>query len=300
MPHSAAVMAPPSHRDASMRAHSVLDLIGHTPLLDVTALAPTLAPQVRICAKLEGFNPGGRSRIAPRCGWCARVSRAVRCDPARRSSTRLGQHRHRAGDDRRGARLSGQGGDAGQRQRRAQAGHRRVRRPHHLQQRHGGLRRRHPALLQHLADLPDDYFKPDQYNNPFNPQAHVESTGPEIWDATGGRVTHFVASIGTGGTVMGTGRYLKVAQPRHSDRGGRARRCAARARRAQAHGELDRAGDLPRGGARHEGAGADRRAYELVYQLGVRFGLIVGQSSGAALYAARRSRPRHRTPASSS
>lgn len=57
---------------------------------------------------------------------------------------------------------------------------------------------------------PHLYFKPDQYNNPVNPQAHIESTGPEIWRDTQGEVTHFVASIGTSGTLMGTGQYLKA------------------------------------------------------------------------------------------
>lgn len=59
------------------------------------------------------------------------------------------------------------------------------------------------------ADSAGKYYKPDQYFNPANPQAHYESTGPEIWKQTGGRVTHFFSSLGTGGTCSGTGRYLR-------------------------------------------------------------------------------------------
>ncbi len=58
-------------------------------------------------------------------------------------------------------------------------------------------------------DKPDDYFHPDQYNNPANWQAHYHTTGVEVWQQTGGAVTHFVAGIGTSGTLMGTGRRLK-------------------------------------------------------------------------------------------
>jgi cysteine synthase B len=60
-----------------------------------------------------------------------------------------------------------------------------------------------------VAAHPDKYFYPDQYSNPANPRAHYEGTGAEILDALGDRLTHFVAGIGTSGTVMGTGRRLK-------------------------------------------------------------------------------------------
>ena len=59
------------------------------------------------------------------------------------------------------------------------------------------------------AEGGDKYYMPDQYNNPNNPLAHYETTGPEIFRQTEGRVTHFVAGLGTSGTVMGTGRFLR-------------------------------------------------------------------------------------------
>lgn len=59
-----------------------------------------------------------------------------------------------------------------------------------------------------VKEIPDAW-KPDQYSNSNNPRSHYESTGPEIWNQTDGKVTHFVAGIGTGGTISGTGKYLK-------------------------------------------------------------------------------------------
>ena len=53
----------------------------------------------------------------------------------------------------------------------------------------------------------------DQFANPDNPLAHVEGTGPEIWEQTGGRVTHFVSAMGTTGTIMGVSQYLKSRNP---------------------------------------------------------------------------------------
>jgi cystathionine beta-synthase len=63
-----------------------------------------------------------------------------------------------------------------------------------------------------LVELPNS-FRPDQYENPANPAFHERTTGPEIWRQTDGTVTHFVATAGTGGTIVGTGRFLKSMKP---------------------------------------------------------------------------------------
>ncbi|WP_046468944.1 cystathionine beta-synthase [Allosalinactinospora lopnorensis] len=65
------------------------------------------------------------------------------------------------------------------------------------------------SVSDRLAETIPGAWKPDQYANPNNPESHYHTTGPEIWEQTEGRVTHFVAGIGTGGTVTGAGRYLK-------------------------------------------------------------------------------------------
>ncbi len=67
--------------------------------------------------------------------------------------------------------------------------------------------------LELAAEFPERYFYADQYGNPANPQAHRETTGPEIWAQSEGRLTHFVAAMGTTGTMMGTGRFLKEKKP---------------------------------------------------------------------------------------
>jgi S-sulfo-L-cysteine synthase (O-acetyl-L-serine-dependent) len=74
----------------------------------------------------------------------------------------------------------------------------------------GAIRR----VREIFAAEPAKYFYPDQYSNPANPGAHYSTTGPEIWEQTGARITHFVGGLGTSGTFMGTTRRLKELNPK--------------------------------------------------------------------------------------
>src|SRR5687768_3137762 len=69
------------------------------------------------------------------------------------------------------------------------------------------------SVSNRLAEEIPGAFKPDQYSNQANPQAHYETTGPEIWEATGGELDAIVFSVGTGGTISGTARYLREQKP---------------------------------------------------------------------------------------
>jgi len=287
--HSAAAVAGAPHLEQPGRATSILDLVGRTPLLDVTVMAPGLSPRVRLYAKLEGFNPGGsvKDRAAL---WMVRDGLASgQLHPGRTiiDST--------SGNT--GIALAMIGAAYGypvtlvmpdnvsrERMRIVDAFGAQLIFSSGLEGSDGAIVR----CRQVIAEAPERYFKPDQYNNPMNPQAHYESTGPEIWEATGGRVTHLVASIGTGGTVMGTGRYLKerhpaieviAAEPDDALHGleGLKHMASSIVPGIYHQDELDRVVGVP-----------TDAAYELVYQLGARLGLVVGQSSGAALWAAAR------------
>jgi len=138
------------------------------------------------------------------------------------------------------------------------------------------------------AEKPDLYWYADQYNNPVNWQAHYRTTGPEILSQTQGRVTHLVAGLGTSGTLMGAGRYLRERLPQVQ--------IVAVQPDAPFHG-LEGLKHMPsaiRPGI-YEAALIDRTlevqteaAYEMARQLARQEGLFVGLSSGAAMLAALR------------
>src|ERR1700691_3272118 len=69
------------------------------------------------------------------------------------------------------------------------------------------------SVARRLTATTPGAWKPDQNSNPENPESHARTTGPEIWEQTAGRITHFVASIGTGGTISGIGHYLRERNP---------------------------------------------------------------------------------------
>jgi cysteine synthase B len=136
------------------------------------------------------------------------------------------------------------------------------------------------------VDDPKKYCKLDQYNNPSNTHAHYDTTGPEIIEQTGGRITHFVATIGTGGTIMGTGRRLRAFRnsikiiavepddPMHGIEG--LKHMESSIVPGIYHSEeLDDKVSAP-----------TEEAYEMVKRLAREEGLLVGQSSGAAMWGA--------------
>lgn len=138
-----------------------------------------------------------------------------------------------------------------------------------------------------FEEAPDLYFKPDQYNNPSNWKAHRDTTAPEIWQQTGGRVTHFVATMGTSGTVMGTGRGLKAlnpsiqvigaepAEPFHGIEGLK-------------HMESSIVPGIYDRDALDDVIGLDTEvAYDMTVKLAREKGVLVGQSAGAGYWAAR-------------
>ncbi len=136
------------------------------------------------------------------------------------------------------------------------------------------------------AQEPDTYFYPDQYNNPANWQAHYHGTAVEIWEQTAGRITHFIAGLGTSGTFVGTTRRLKEFSPRI--------RCISFQPDGPFHGlegmkHMETAivpGIYDAALADEDLAVATENAYRMVKMMAREEGLLVGVSSGAAIWVA--------------
>lgn len=197
----------------SIPAAGIMSLVGNTPLVPLTRLAGDLSPDVQVAAKAEWFNPGGsiKDRPAARILQTALESGLLEGKILLDSSSgnmgiayatfaaALGIRMHlvipaSAGPARlailraHGVELTlseaGEGSDGAQR------------------------------VAEELAAAePGRYFYANQYSNAANWLAHYHTTGPEIVSQTGGAVTHFVAAMGTTGTMTGTGRYLKQYNP---------------------------------------------------------------------------------------
>src|SRR5919204_391091 len=193
--------------------NSILEQIGNTPLLRFVNITKEF-DRVEIYAKAEWFNPGGSVKDRPALRMIEEGERsgALTRDKAILDSTSgntgiayaligaVKGYRVELAVPRNVSR---------ERKRILQAFGAHVIYTDPLAGSDGGVRGAHRRYEANR----EKYFMPDQYNNPANWQAHYDTTGPEIIQQTQGRITHFVAGIGTSGTLMGTGRRLKEFNP---------------------------------------------------------------------------------------
>jgi cystathionine beta-synthase len=272
---------------------SVVDLIGNTPLVRLNRIAEGLAPTV--LAKVEYFNPGGsvKDRIAVRMIDAAEQSGELQpggtiVEPTS-GNTGVGlaivaqQRGYRcifvcpdkvSGD--KIDTLRAYGADV-------------VVCPTAVAPEDP---RSYYSVSDRLARETPGGWKPNQYANVNNPRSHYETTGPEIWEQTDGRITHFVAGVGTGGTISGTGRYLKEhgnvrvigADPEGSVYSGG----TGRPYLVEGVGEDFWPGTYDRTICDEIIAVSDAESFEMTRRLAREEGLLVGGSCGMAAVAALR------------
>ncbi|MBI4999367.1 cysteine synthase [Candidatus Gottesmanbacteria bacterium] len=197
-----------------MYYNTILEIIGNTPLVRINKLNPN--PKVLMLVKLEFLNPGGsvKDRIGP-----FMVEKAEKKGKLKKGRTIV---EPTSGNTGVGLALVA-----------AVKGYKTIFvMPDKMSEEKTNLLRAYGAKVvitptavspedprsyykvsDKLANRPDAY-KPDQYSNPANPEAHYKTTGPEIWQQTKGEVTHVVMGIGTGGTISGVGKYLKEKNPK--------------------------------------------------------------------------------------
>jgi len=194
-------------------AHRLEDLIGNTPLVRLCKIEKEV-PGVEIYGKAEFFNPGGSVKDRPAMNMILEGEKSGALRPGKiildATSGNTGIAYAMIGAARGyKVRLCLPKNVTPERKKILSAYGAEIVYTPPAEQSDGAIR----VVKQLYAENPDLYFYPDQYANDANWQAHYKTTGPEIWQQTGGRVTHFVAGLGTTGTMMGVGRYLHSVNP---------------------------------------------------------------------------------------
>ena len=191
-----------------------IELVGNTPLVEVTNIEKKEQLKARLLVKLEYFNPAGSVKD--------RVGKAMIEDAERTGRLKPGSVIIEPTSGNTGIGLAAVSAVKGYRMILSMPDTMSVERRNILKA-YGaeivltpGEKGMSGAIekAEELAKEIPDSFIPGQFDNPVNPRAHMESTGPEIWQDTDGQVDIFVASVGTGGTLTGTGTYLKEKNPR--------------------------------------------------------------------------------------
>ncbi len=270
-----------------MRGDSIADLVGRTPLLRLRQITQDLPAGVRIWAKLEGFNPGGSVKDRPalhmlKAGLASgklREGKTVIDSTSGNTGIALALYGAVLGVP---VELVLPANVSRERRQIIHAYGAKTIDSDPMEGSDGAIR----LCREIIAENPERYFKPDQYFNPVNPLAHYETTGPEIWEQTQGKITHFCATIGTSGTIMGTGRFFKehaphvkvlAIEPDDAFHGLEGLKHMASSIVPGIYHESDLDGKIP---------APTEEAYDMVYRLGRDEGILVGQSSGAAAWAA--------------
>ncbi len=274
---------PPGRRNGPDRP-GVLALIGNTPIVPIRRINPN--PKVELYAKLERANPGGsvKDRIAlymiEEAERSGQLTRGKTILEATSGNTGIGLAMVAAIKGYPILLAMSEGVSVERRKILAALGAEFLLTP--ADQGTDGAIERAYGLA---AGEPERFFMPDQYNNCANVLAHYETTAPEVWEQTGGRVTHFVASMGTTGTVVGCSRRLKELNPGIRIVGVE----PYLGHRIQGLKNLKEA-YVP---GIYQAAAIDEKvnieddaAYEMARRLAREEGLLVGMSSGAAMHAA--------------
>ncbi|MDR2607241.1 MAG: cysteine synthase family protein [Treponema sp.] len=190
----------------------LIDMVGNTPLIELGKISPKRGPSIQ--AKAEFHNPSGSVKD--------RAARAMLLDGIEKGLLRPGKTIIDASSGNTGIAYAMFGAFLGYPVT--------IYLPANANNERKNLIRRYGALIvetdplessdgaflaaqKEAAAQSEKYFYPNQYNNDVNWKAHYNGTAPEIWEQTGGRVTHFIAGMGTSGTLMGTGRRLKELNP---------------------------------------------------------------------------------------